>query len=189
MNCLLIQKMKSHPILFLSFTGRISSGGFVKASKRPGISGRETAMICMSKKLMSEPLWDDDTWCSSHPVRESKEKVMQHSQLALMDCTQVILEITEGEGPHSQGNGRKRKKSILSREETPPEHHNKREWCTQEKQIQQWDVITSKHLSRLIPLLGQNGGEVVITKCFWGWRNLQSASLLPKISKGWKERV
>lgn len=145
--------MKSHPILFLSFTGRISSSGFAKASKCPGISGREIAMICMNKKLMSEPLWDDDTWCSSHPVRESKEKVMQHSQLALMDCTQVLLEITEGEGPHPQGNGRMRKKSILSREETPPQHHNKREWCTQEKQIPQWDAATSKLLSRLTSLL------------------------------------
>lgn len=48
--------MNSHPILFLSFTGRISSRGFVKASKCPGISGREIAMICMSKKLVSESL-------------------------------------------------------------------------------------------------------------------------------------
>lgn len=85
MNCLSIQKMNSHPILFLSFTGRISSSGFVKARKRPGISEREITVICMSKKLMSGPLRDDDTWCSSHPVREIKEKVMHHSQLALMD--------------------------------------------------------------------------------------------------------
>lgn len=63
------------------------------------------------------------------------------------------------------------------------------ERCSQEKQIQQWDVTTSKHLSRLIPLLGQDGGEVVTTKCFWGWKNLQSASFLPKIPKGWKESV
>lgn len=53
---------------------------------------------------------------------------MQHSQLALMDRAQVILEITEGEGPHSQGNGRIkwRKKSILSRVETLSEHDDKR---------------------------------------------------------------
>lgn len=115
MNCLSIQKMNSHPILFLSFTGRISSSGFVKASKCPGISGREIAMICMSKKLVSELLWDDDTWCSSHPVGDSKEKVTQHSQLAFMDRAQVVLETTEGEGPQPQGNGRIRMKSTLSR--------------------------------------------------------------------------
>lgn len=125
MNCLSIQKMNSHPILFLSFTGRISSSGFVKARKRPGISERKITMICMSKKLMSEPLWDDDTWCSSHPVREIKEKVMQHSQLAVMDHAQVILEITR-EGSHPQGNGRMRKKSTPPRVETSPQHHNTR---------------------------------------------------------------
>lgn len=119
---------------------------------------------------------------------------MQHSQLALMDCAQVILEITEGEGPHPQGNGRMkwRKKSTLSRVETSPGHDNKRGCHATshgtvrpgKKQIQQWEVTTSKHLSRLIPLWGQHGGEVVITKCFWGWGNLQSASLLPKMPKG-----
>lgn len=189
MNCLLIQKMKSHLILFLSFTGMISSSGFVKASKRPGISGREIAMICMSKKLMSEPLWDDDTWCSFHPVRESKEKVMQHSQLSLMDCTRVILEITEGQGPHPQENVRMRKKSLLSREETPPEHHNKWEWCTQKNQIQQWDVATSKHLSRLIPLSDNMEVKWSSPSVFGAGRTLQSASLLPRMPKGWKERV
>lgn len=152
-------------------------------------------MICMSKKLVSEPLWDDDTWCSSHPVRESKEKVMQHSQPAAKDRAQVILEITEGEGPHPQGNGRMRRKSILSRVETSPEHHNKRgchiPWngAPRKKQIQQRDVATSKHLSRLIPRLGQHGGEVVIKQCFWGWKSLQSASLLPRMAKGGKESV
>lgn len=82
-------------------------------------------MICMSKKLVSELLWDDDTWCSSRPVRESKEKVMQHSQLALVDCAQVVLEITEGEVSPPQGNGRMRKKFILSRVETSREHHKR----------------------------------------------------------------
>lgn len=106
-------------------------------------------MICMSKKLMSEPLWDDDTLCSSHPVRESKEKVMQHSQLAAKDRGQVILDITEGEGPNPQGNGRMRRKSILSRVETSPEHHKRGchiPWngAPRKKQIQQRDAATSQ---------------------------------------------
>lgn len=50
---------------------------------------------------------------------------MQHSQLALMDCARVMLEITKGEEPHAQGNGRMRKESIPSRVETSPEHHKR----------------------------------------------------------------